>query len=376
MPTYQLIVTQRSAMRADYDAHTLSLTDIPRVLRLAENGIVLNARIGCTTAASGPNGALLESMLPRTSRHTLVARYGERIVVGQFYIADDEKNAHIVYLAPRIVEGEDDSAWLVVLDAMVREAGRRGAHTLKAELSEDSPLFITLRQSGFAVYARQQLWVHRPQDGTLQSDSDVTVVPATESDQTNIAGIYARTVPSLLQHVGAVPDLNGYLFYDNGLLLGYIHVTAGRDGLYVMPYLDYNLSADRAAQVIVAAAVQIPRINKRLLTVCIQRHQGWLGNSLYKMGFLQGAKQAVMVKHIAAGVHSPEFAPLKTKLAAGNVPHKTERIPEVRIDVHTTHTQTISNMIWTAIDNRDDCDGLPHIHPLRYALRPNGGLTE
>lgn len=358
-------------MSTSYDTHPLSLVDIPHALRLAENGVVMDTRIATTAAAAGPNGALIASMLPHTSRHTLVARFGDDRAIGQFYITPDGSHAQIVYLAPGMTEDRDDSAWLLVLDAMVQEAGRRGAHTLRAEIREDSSAFVTLRQSGFAVYARQQLWIHDPHLTTLPNTPSLLVVPITEADVLAIHSLYSRTVPSLLQQVGMTPEYNGYVYREEGVVRGYIDVVTGRDGVYLMPYIDHTLPADTARQIILSVAAKVPRSSKRPLTIRVQRHQGWLNLVLESTGFIQAVQQAVMVRHIAAGIQPLSFTPISRKLANGKIPRQTERVPEVCFDVQPIH-QIETLVSRTSFGNRVLCDGMPHTHPQRHFLRPEG----
>ena len=47
---------------------------------------------------------------------------------------------------------------------MVFEAGRRGAHMLSAEVDENAPLFKTMRQASYAIYARQEIWRRDPEE--------------------------------------------------------------------------------------------------------------------------------------------------------------------------------------------------------------------
>ena len=361
-------------MPAENDTRNLSLVDIPRVLRLTENVTVLDSRIGCTSAPD-TSGAILASMMPHTSRHTLVARAHGQHAIGQFYMTPDGDHAQLAYLAPRLEVETDDSAWLLILDAMVRQAGKRGAHTLRAELDENSPLFETMRQSGFAVYARQFMYMHQPHQELIGSD-ELDLQPTDDSDATQILLIYSRTVPSLLQQVGILPDNHGYLYRENGQVMGYINVAEGREGVYLMPYMDHRVGSEQVAKVIITVASLIPRASKRPLTVRVRRHQGWFGSALEDMGFERVAQQAVMVRHIAAGIHSPAFTPLKARMANGKVQHKTERVPEICIEtLPPPKIRTTKHLVcWTKFSNRVACDGMSHTQPERYALRPDGGL--
>ena len=354
------------------DAHTLTITDIPHILRLADDGLVLDTRLRCTTH-SAANGRWFTSMLPHTSRHTLVARRNGRRVVGQFYITPDQTCARIVYLAPHLQPEADDSAWLLILDAMVREAGRRGAHTLVGELDEESSLFVTMRQAGFAVYARQQLWLF-PRSPATYLAGTFDLQPTTAADTLHVSLVYQRVVPSLMQNVLPAPEPQGFLYREGGQVMGFISVTDGRDGVYVVPYLDHRIAAD-PAEVILAALALVPRVDERVMTLQVQRHLGWMGGPLIAAGFEVVGKQAVMVRHIAAGIHSPGFKSLEKKLATGKLSRYTEQGREVCIDAERPAQRAIMKQTgWTSIGSREMCDGVTRTSPARHPVAPNGGV--
>jgi hypothetical protein len=354
------------------DAHTLTLTDIPHLLRLADDGIVLDTRLRCTTH-SAANGRWFSSMLPHNSRHTLVARRNAQRVVGQFYITPDRSSARIVYLAPHLQPEADDSAWLLILDGMVREAGKRGAHTLVGELDEDSTLFITMRQAGFAVYARQQLWAFPPTIATHLAGA-FDLQPTSEADSVHVMLAYQRSVPSLMQNVLPAPQPDGFLYRERGHVVGFVNVTEGRDGVYVVPYMDHRMTAD-PAEVLLATLALVPRVDSRPTTLRVQRHQGWMGATLSAAGFIEVAQQAVMVRHIAAGIHTPGFKSLERKLATGKLSRHTEQARELYLDRELRgQRDIISRTYWTGIGSREWCDGMTHIAPGRHPVGPNGGV--
>lgn len=311
-------------MSTKADTRTMSLVDVLRARRLTETGTILDAQVRCTSAGAGLNSALLASIMPHTSRHTLVAQADEQLVMGQYDMTQGNKNAHLVYIAPQLKPADEDDAWLLLLDAMVKEAGKRGAHVLIGEVDEDSPLFVTMRQSGFAVYARQALWARQPH-AAPEDNPQVRVRRATEDDSHAIYGLYRRTVPRLLQQIGAPPSLNGFVYQQDKHTLAFVHMTEGRDGILFTPYIDPD-TLPIAGEIIQAAAQASLRSGERVVTVRIQRHQGWLGSMLEPAGFRRVAEQAVMVRHIAAGVHAMGFASLNEKRQTNEVPEACHHV--------------------------------------------------
>jgi hypothetical protein len=132
----------------------MKLLDIPLMLRLKQNAIVLHSEMGLTNDARGQNTALLSSIVFPRGLYTLVAHADDQDVVGQFRYHADEVNAHIVYLAPTLQDDEDDTVWLHILDAMAQQAGKSGAQNLVAEVETSHRLFETMRSAMLYIVAK------------------------------------------------------------------------------------------------------------------------------------------------------------------------------------------------------------------------------
>lgn len=293
------------------DTRPITLVDIPLVKRLSDKGIILDTELGLTGYALAPNTTLLSSIfLPQRGLHTFVARSDKQTVVGQFRLKADDPNAHIVYVAPCLEDDAENTVWLHILDAMARESGRHGAHSLIAEVEEQSSLFTTLRAAGFAVYARQEIWRRERGEYILEADS-VELTPETNTDAPGMYALLAAVVPGMLQQIAGPPnDLQRLVYRQDDRIMGFIAVSEGRHGVYLIPYLHPDMS--RAAPAVLQAAVAYTsRATKVPVYVCIRRYQDWLQSALTTLQFESWLHQAVMVKHITAGVRHAEFEPLR-----------------------------------------------------------------
>ncbi len=196
---------------ANSDIHAAKLVDIPLIRRLAEKGTVLDSELRCTRELAGPQSVLLSSILPPRSFYTLVGRAGRQHIVGQFRVRADERVAQIVYIAPELETHKRDTAWLHLIDAMAAEAGKRGVHMLTAEVDEGSPLFVTMRTAGFAVYARQEIW--RREATALPQIDGAELSESKEDDIGAIGSLYGTIVPRLVQPVALPPeDSEGFVY--------------------------------------------------------------------------------------------------------------------------------------------------------------------
>jgi hypothetical protein len=322
-----------------------SLVDIPLILRLTDDGIVLDSRLGYTADVEAPQSHLFSSIfLPQRGLHTWVARSGDQQVVAQFRLRPDETNAQLMYVAPPPHRYLNDTVWLHLLDAMTAEAGRRGAHILTGEVHEESRLFETMRTANFAVYARQAIWRRATfEDGangivTLHPTAPpIELTTETDADAMGIQALYVDTVPSLVQPVSQPPlDCTGLVYRKNDRIEGYLAISEGKHGIYITPYLHPDIYSD-APDVLATAIARVHstgRFAKVPVYVRVSRYQNWLEPMLNELDFELWAQQAVMVRHIAAGIRTNAFAPLERKLEAIPRPVRlpASRVREVTIE--------------------------------------------
>ncbi len=315
-------------MHSQTDAHAMKLLDLPMMLRLQQSAVILHSELGLTEDARGQSSALLSSIGFPRGLHTLVAQLEGKDVAGQFRYRPDDANAHIVYLAPTLAEAEDDSIWLHMLDAMAEQAGRNGAQTLVGEVEVSHRLFETMRRAGYAVYSRQVIWRHGP-IAAAPAPASVTVSAETEDDQIGIAALLGCTIPRILQTVmGPSTDATGLVYRKEGRIEAYLAFSEGRHGVYLMPYLHPEV-LDEAPDIVADGLRQIDRCRRLPVYVCVRGYQGWLENAMRDLGFHPWLEQAVMVKHLTAGVRQTSFESVKLATSGGQKPAATLRMVSI-----------------------------------------------
>lgn len=316
-------------MYSQTDTHSMKLIDLPLMLRLKQNAIVLHSELGLTEDARGQNSALLSSIVFPRGLHTLLAHVDDKNVVGQFRHRQSEANAHIVYLAPTLEESDEDTIWLHMLDAMAEQAGNNGAQTLVGEVELSHRLFETMRRAGYAVYSRQVIWRRGPVDRTFwPTELPITVEGA--DDQIGIAALLGCTIPRILQTVmEPSTDMAGLVYRKGGRVEAYLAYSEGKHGVFVMPYLHPEVLSE-APDIVAAALQQIGRCRKLPIYVCVRGYQGWLENAMLDLGFNPWLEQAVMVKHLTAGVRQASFEQVRLNASGGRRPAATMQI--VRAD--------------------------------------------
>ncbi len=309
----------RTRMVSQTDTHSIKLLDLPLMLRLKQNAIVLDSELGLIEDARGQNSALLSSIVFPRGLHTLLAHLDEKDVVGQFRYRQEDANAHLVYLAPTLDDADEDTIWLHMLDAMADQAGRNGAQTLVGEVELSHRLFETMRRAGYAVYSRQVIWQRDPLSGEF-APPGLTLTSETDDDAIGIAALLGCTIPRILQSVmGPSAEMAGLVYRKDGQIEAYLAFSEGKHGVYLMPFLHPEVLSEAPA-IVAAALMQIERCRKLPVYICVRGYQGWLENAMRDLGFNPWLEQAVMVKHLTAGVRQASFERVNLRTRGGQKP--------------------------------------------------------
>ncbi|MFW5748792.1 MAG: hypothetical protein ACOCYT_04180 [Chloroflexota bacterium] len=291
----------------DTDTRTCTLVDLPLIRRISDRAMVLDTELEYTRDPGEPMGAIISSiLLPQRHLHTLISRADKHQVIGQLRLRADERSAQIVYIAPGPKYDTDDTAWLHVLDAMAYEAGRQSATVLIGEINEDCALFETMRHSGFAVYARQQIWRRMPGDYAYL-EPPVQVRAATADDTFDIQKLVTHVVPRLLRMISDPLDKHpGWVYERDGRVEAYIAVSTGRHGIYLMPYINPDVLGQTPG-IFHGVIQQLQKASKLPVYVRVRRHQEWLATALEALQFEPGPRQALMVRHLTARVRQTRY---------------------------------------------------------------------
>ncbi len=296
-------------MRSLLEVRPFLPIDLPLVRRLAPLGVSFDSMTSLTRGMHALGDAVWSAVpLADLGTPTFVLRQDDKAYVAQFRHKNGGQHAHVTFIAPDLdVYGE--LAWLQLLDTMTQYAGRRGAQTLKAEVAETEGAYLTLRQAGFSVYARQEIW-KRP-SGPVPANVIDLLRPETDEDAWAINGLYVNVVPRMVMQADTPPDTgNGLIYEYKGRVLGYFSVQEGKYGIYVQSIL-HPEAYDQVRQILASLLSRLPRAERMPVYMPIRRYQEWLQGTLNWAGFTPWASQAVMVKHTVARVEHLAFKPIQ-----------------------------------------------------------------
>ena len=273
--------------------------DLPLLHRYRQQGLFLDSTLAFSRGtALVPAGALLAYFAPATGIFTYLGEPQAEAslpLLGQAWHSSGSTFARLNFLAPESAMG---SAHLPALfDYIAVELGGRGALYILAEAEESSPVFQTLHQSGFAIYARQRIW---RLSGAPQGEADpVTWRECTDEDTLRVRALYSDLVPGLVQQVEPLPRerLKGMVFTQRGEVRAYVELRYGPAGIWAQPFV--HPDAPEVSGRLVHLLQTLPRRRGRAVYLCVRTYQSWLEPAIESLGAEAGQSQAVMVRYLA-----------------------------------------------------------------------------
>lgn len=279
--------------------------DLPSLYRYRSQGLCLDTALGLTRGTDLTSRVLLSYLTPATGFFTWICanECDEQPLMGQMTHAPEAAFARLTFLAPEAALASPSTDDL--LEQLARQAGSRGAFNLLAEIDEQAPAFEALRQSGFAIYARQIIW---QMTGTHpKPDPEIHWKAAKKKDTLGAQLLYHSVVPGLVQQVEPLlnKEANGLVCYQNGEVIAYADLKYGPRGIWVQPFIHPDVeNIDVHLQDMIQ---RIPKHRNRPVYICVRSYQSWLKSALLSMEAEPGPSQAVMVKRLAVQKRSARF---------------------------------------------------------------------
>jgi hypothetical protein len=195
-------------------------------------------------------------------------------------------------------------------------------------VEEQSRTLLILRQAGFGIYARQNIWrLH----GKAARDGSVSGKwhSAGRQDEAGIRFLYTNLVPGLVQQVEMLPSgrLHGLVYYRGTEMLAYVDLEYGLSGILAQPFI--HPDAEFVAGGLVNLLLRLPDLYTRPVYICVRSYQSWLDSVMENRGAERILQQVVMVRHLA--VTRRAFQSLSVPVMNGSTPEPT--IPVAQIEM-------------------------------------------
>ncbi len=239
-------------------------------------------------------GALLSPLSSLTGLYTFACdRQGNGSpLFAQVQHGEDSPLAHCLFLAPE--RAIDSWALPELMDEIVSQLGARRVHSLIAEAEESHPVVKSLRQNGFTIYARQQVWkVAKPPDTNSEKSA---WRPLLERDRFPANLLYRALVPGQTQQI-EMPNtqlMDGYVYRQRGEIVAYAEVARGSHGIWVQPFV--NLDAEPFEKPLADLVARLHPRSSRPVYICLRSYQDWLQGALEDLDADVGPQQVVMAR--------------------------------------------------------------------------------
>lgn len=219
-------------------------------------------------------------------------------LIGQVVHKMGNRSARLGFLAPDTATSSPELPAMV--ERMQVEIGERGAYHLLAEVEEENEAFESLREAGFAIYARQRIW-----QLTGEPHGDAVDTPwkgARSQDSIAVRSLYCNLVPNLVQQIEPPPANrpSGVIYREGDELLAYVEFKYGPVGIWAQPFVHPDLK-DVTCRLVNLLA-NLPNRRSRPVYLCVRSYQSWLETALEDLGAEVGPRQAVMVKRLVVPI--------------------------------------------------------------------------
>ncbi|MBN1992546.1 MAG: hypothetical protein JW953_07550 [Anaerolineae bacterium] len=300
--------------------------------RLQQVGTPLNIEEQLTHPRSLLRSVLINSLFfPRTGPSTFILdqqdENGRLLGLAQIRTRPGRPDRDVVFMSPALETGNGNHAiWQRLLTHLCVQTAERGCFRLYASLPVDSEEFHLFKNIGFIKYSQEDIYQFNPTPPGTALETNISLRPQQASDGWGLQQLYATVTPRPVQNIEglgqglwALPQQrwgepgcqNGYVWEENGELLGALHLRTGKRG-YWMRTLLHPEAIDQAKALAKAALNLTGNKNPHLpVYFAVRQYEiGWR-SVLTDLGFVPLTTQTLVVKPMVVRVRdkSPALIP-------------------------------------------------------------------
>jgi hypothetical protein len=186
---------------------------------------------------------------------------------------------------------------LKLWDYLNGKAGEMGALNVLAEVSEPSPVFESLRKTGFSPYGWEAAW-KLPKKISVTSDTEHEWTIALPTDEPQLRSLYHSLVPPIVQAAEAFSNggTRRLVYRENDEIVAFVESSTGPNGLYLRPLI--HPAVLDISTLLNALISQFNNIGQPVY-LQVRSYQAWLLNTLEIIGGESSNHFTLLVKHLA-----------------------------------------------------------------------------
>ncbi|MCI0553467.1 MAG: hypothetical protein L0287_21170, partial [Anaerolineae bacterium] len=263
----------------------LALLDLPYLYSFRDEVVGLDTARNLTRGNPLSAVGLFSYVNPSRHIYAAIANGEKESVLGGVIHLPDETFAKLLYIAPASQLNHPDLPELI--ENLSSQAGTWGAFHVLAEVDETSEAFVSLRKSGFSVYAWQRMWDVSDITGT---DSGFEWMRVKSVHLPSVQSLYNQIVPPLLQPMEPQPkSANGWMCNEG--VKCYVSVSQGGYGMVLSPLI--HPEAKNVGEKLASIIGNLPDRRNRPVYVRVRSYQAWLEPVLADLGAKGADRQAV-----------------------------------------------------------------------------------
>lgn len=314
------------------------INDLRAIYELVPQGLELDLE----RARLSPHSPLAEAVASRLSfgglgaeTFVLYANSRKQRALGmvQARLRKNRPEADITFIAPTLESDPDAVAtWYRLLAEVVNGLGELGCQRIYARIPGANGSEEVFRQAGFSIFAWEDIYV-LPADMVAAKRGEAhkpLLRRQRKRDSWNILRLYSALTPRPVQQAEGMlspedtlgklgdwwepPSGSGYVYVQDGELLGVVRILRGRLASWMHLYLHPQTSAE--ADALVGEAIALAsKTRPRTMYCSVRDYEGGIRAALEGAGFTSELRRALMVKHTTVRVKEavPWLAPVMEK---------------------------------------------------------------
>ena len=275
------------------------LLDAPSPMSLALLGYFTNHHLGAITCVS-------EETIDGKSLRGFA----------QVWPKQDQPEWDLGYLAPSLSSDGDAALWRRLLKDLVLLGVERGILRIYARASEDAQIEDVLRQAGFTVVTREQVFALSRCEEPVSHSRPAGLRPVSSQDGWALSELYRQAIPQLVRRTEELPTrlvaapcsglpaltpIDEYVWAEEGRIITHLGLCRSPKGYWLEVVALPERRADTSPHIryMLSLAVCSPRTP----VYCpVPDYAAGLGQVLRTLGFEAYARQVLLVVHTAARV--------------------------------------------------------------------------